>query len=173
MLSINSFLPHLKLYGLIASTLRNESLTTPPNELSQLHLNLLIESTFLQMYATLEEALILECNNALVPKKASISRFEKALAERGYLTDSKPWLLLIEVSKIRNCILHGNGLVTADQYGELTKAAILGLNTHAQTSLIEVKTQLFTSFSKVTLNESFLTFYFDLIRNFINAQKVL
>ncbi|VEB32286.1 Uncharacterised protein [Legionella sainthelensi] len=49
-------------------------------------LDILIESTFLQIYAELEEALCLECEKQLIKKKASISRFETALTEQGYLT---------------------------------------------------------------------------------------
>ncbi|QLZ68140.1 hypothetical protein FOLKNPGA_00918 [Legionella sp. PC1000] len=133
----------------------------------------LVESTFLQIYAKLEEALYYECDPLLIKKKASISRFEPVLSELGYLVDNTHWNMLVNISKIRNCLLHGNGKLDSDRYGVDTKETINALNLNANTLLIEVipLKDHKEGISKIKLNEPFLRYCFIEIKNFIHSQK--
>ena len=82
---------------------------------------ILIESTFFQIYATLEEVLYGECNQQIIKKNASIIRFEPALKEQGFNLNNEAWDKLVEIAKIRNCLIHGNGRIDQDKYGEDTE----------------------------------------------------
>ncbi|WP_298622329.1 hypothetical protein [uncultured Legionella sp.] len=134
--------------------------------------NLLIDTTFLQIYAKLEELLYHECEHQLIKKKASISRFETPLLELGYRLNNEHWVALINMSKIRNCLLHGNGRLDLDQYGQDTKETIHTINSDACTDLIEIiKFNPHHSDSyKIRLNYQFILYCLEKIKNFIDAQ---
>lgn len=100
-------------------------------------IDILTESTFLQIYTKLEAALYNECDTYSIMKKASISRFESALSEQGYSINNEDWQKLLGISKVRNCLLHGNGRLDADRYGLDTKDTITILNADAHKVLIE------------------------------------
>lgn len=177
----------LKLYELVAASIQKERAALESkkniNELTidEMHalefykqsLQTLVESTFLQIYAKLEEALYYECAPLLIKKNASISRFEPILSEQGCTIDSKHWKMLVNISKIRNCLLHGNGRLDPDRYGVDTKETIHSLNLDANIPVIEIihlkdhKEEI----SKMKLNEAFLHYCFTKIEDFIQSQK--
>ncbi|PWY54005.1 hypothetical protein DGG96_19385 [Legionella qingyii] len=186
-LKIINFEYQLQTYELIKSSIQkdishlelkknNQQLTrteTDTLEFYKQSLKILIESTFLQIYSQLEEALYHECSNQLIKKNASISRFEMALKALGYTIDSDYWNALLNISKIRNCLLHGNGRLDSDRYGIDTKETISALNSDANTALIE-QTNLKNheeGVFRIKLNEQFLHYCFVKIKNFINSQK--
>lgn len=133
----------------------------------------MIESTFLQIYAELEETLYHECEKQLIKKNASISRFETALNEQGYSIDSEPWKGLLNISKIRNCLLHANGRIDIDKYGVDTKETINAINSDANTLLIEILNLKGhrEGTAKIKIKEYFLHYCFIKIQNFIYSQK--
>ncbi|AWN73522.1 hypothetical protein LEAN103870_14960 [Legionella anisa] len=177
----------LKLYKLMTASIQQEiahleskkkinELTmdeTHALEFYEQSIQTLVESTFLQIYAKLEEALYYECTQLLIKKNASISRFELALSELGYIIDNTHWNMLVNISKIRNCLLHGNGRLDSDRYGVDTKETINALNSDANTLLIEVipLKDHKEGISKIKLNEPFLRYCFIEIKDFIHSQK--
>ncbi len=144
-LQINHFEHQLKTYeSMTASLQKNIAHLEPKKNINELtteeahtlefykqSLEILIESTFLQMYAKLEEGLYQECATQFIKKNASISRFESALSEQGYTIDGEYWSSLLNMSKIRNCLLHGNGRLDSDRYGMDTKETIKFINSDA------------------------------------------
>jgi hypothetical protein len=186
-LKIINFEYQLKTYEVIAASIQKDislleskrninELTineTHSLELYQQNLNILIESTFLQIYSKLEECLYHECVPQLIKKKASISRFEMALNEQGYTVDNEHWKILLNISKIRNCLLHGNGRLDSDQYGIDNKETITSLKCDANTSLIELihLNEHKEESSKIKINPTFLHYCFIKIKNFIDSQK--
>ncbi|RUR04270.1 hypothetical protein [Legionella sp. km772] len=66
----------------------------------------LITSIFLQIYGQLEDDLYRECEAHFIKKNASIIRFEPALKAQGYGIDNDAWQKLIQIAKIRNCLIH-------------------------------------------------------------------
>lgn len=162
LLKTTNFEYQLKIYQLLASAFEKDG--------AQLEENILVESTFLQIYATLEEALYYECEQQVIKKKASISRFETALNEQGYKLDNEHWQTLINISKIRNCLLHGNGRLDIDQYGADTKDTLNALNSAANTTLIEIiNTQ--TGTTKIKIKPQFIHYCFMSIKSFIDVQQ--
>ena len=127
---------------------------------------ILIESTFFQIYATLEEVLYGECKQQIIKKNASIIRFEPALKEQGFNLNNEAWDKLVEIAKIRNCLIHGNGRIDQDKYGEDTKATITSLNRNAKTQLVEFidsKTLIEGSFK---IKAEFLVYFVNQIKIF-------
>jgi hypothetical protein len=136
------------------------------------YLDLLIESTFLQIYAALEATLYSECKERSIKKKASLSRFEQALQEQGIHVDNEHWTTLLSIGNVRNCLLHGNGKIDSDQYGQDTTDTINLLNTQANLSLIEINSAPFSSTSStIKLQPSFLPYFCDTIKKFITMQQ--
>ncbi|MCW8469713.1 hypothetical protein OQJ19_03450 [Fluoribacter gormanii] len=186
-LKIINFEYQLKTYELIKSSiqkdishleLKKNSYELTPDEITTLEcykqsLKILIESTFLQIYSQLEEVLYSECGEQLVKKNASISRFETPLGALGYPIASNCWNALLNISKIRNCLLHGNGRLDSDRYGIDTKETISSLNSDANTALIELihLKDHEKGVSRVKLNEQFLHYCFIKIKNFIGSQE--
>jgi hypothetical protein len=176
-LKITNFEPHLKLYALVAVIIQKENSEleldqSNQQELSKHRLGLLVESTFLQIYAELEASLYYECKEQLIKKKASLSRFESALKEQGFTIDNEYWHTLLSISKIRNCLLHGNGRLDSDQYGQDTKDTINQLNSDASTSLIVLINNLnpHKESSEMKIQPSFLSYCYVTINHFLNAQ---
>lgn len=134
---------------------------------------ILLESTFLQMYAELEASLYQECEPKLIKKNASLSRFETALNEQGYHLDNAHWQAMLNISKIRNCLLHGNGRIDNDRYGVDTKDTIHALNVDANTNLIELinVNAHGEGSAKITIKAPFLHYCLIKIQQFIDAQK--
>ena len=186
-LKIFSFEYQLKIYDLVAQSIQKDisHLESKKNiniinmdetrnlEFYKQSLDILIESTFLQIYAELEETLYHECKKQLIKKNASISRFETALNEQGYCIDSEPWKALLNISKIRNCLLHANGRIDIDRYGADTKDTINVLNSDADTLLIEILNLKGhrEGTAKIKIKEYFLRYCFIKIQNFIYSQK--
>jgi len=178
-LKANIFEYQLNLYELVATSihkeikyLESEELTA--DEMSSLEfykqsLHTLVKVTFLQIYAQLEDSLYYECKYHVIKKNASIIRFETALREQGYNIDNKYWKNLLHISKIRNCLLHGNGRIDNDKYGVDTQTTINSLNSAASTSLIDVIDLKETS--KIKLNPSFLHYCLNTITHFIEDSK--
>lgn len=188
-LTIDSFEYQLKTYELVSTSIQNDiahlesskainKLTSDEANLLKLYQqnwDILIESTFLQLYAKLEEALYHECARQLIKKKASISRFETPLSEQGYSLSNEHWKVLINISKIRNCLLHGNGRIDSDQYGLDTKETMNRINLDANTALIEI-IDLSThreNTSKIKIKAPFLQYCVEKIKDFIEDQKTL
>ncbi|EHL31025.1 hypothetical protein [Legionella drancourtii] len=177
----------LKIYDLVATSIQTTSAhleskkninELTPDETHDLvsykqSLDILIESTFLQIYATLEESLYHECEQKLIKKNASITRFETALKELGYRIDNKHWQTILNISKIRNCLLHGNGRLDNDRYGIDTKDTIQSLNADANTLLIEIinLNGHGEGTAKIKIKEQFLHYCFIKIQKFIDSQK--
>lgn len=151
-----NFEDQLKLFNVIKASIKPE------------HVSILIESTFLQMYAQLEGSLYQECEKHVIKKNASIARFENALNELGYVTNTQHWEYLIHLSKIRNCLLHGNGRLDNDKYGEDTRNTIHCINLDANEILIEI-VHLPGQLTKIKLLENFPNYCFTKIYNFIHA----
>ena len=129
---------------------------------------ILIESTFFQIYATLEESLYGECKPQLIKKNASILRFEPALKEQGFNLNNEVWDKLLAIAKVRNCLIHGNGRIDKDKYGEDTKATITTLNTDAKIELVEIiiSDSLAEKSSKVKIKVEFLHYFVNQIKMF-------
>lgn len=186
-LKIYNFEYQLKIYDLVTQSIQKDiSHLESKKNITQLNidetrnlafykqsLDILIESIFLQIYAELEEALYHECEKQLIKKNASISRFETALNEQGYSIDSELWKTLLNISKIRNCLLHANGRLDIDRYGVDTKETITAINSDANTLLIEVVNLKGhrEGTAKIKLKEYFLQYCFIKIQNFIYSQK--
>ncbi len=136
----------------------------------QANKQILIDSFFLQMYSQLEEALYFECERQIVKKNASILRFEEALKKQGYQLNNELWLKLLEVAKIRNCLLHGNGRLDNDKYGEDTRTSISNLNLDANEELIEL-VQLKEECFKIKINRTLLVYFFNKIKEFYLIQS--
>lgn len=178
-LTIFNFEYQLKIYDLVAQSIKKDiSHLESKDETHNLSfykqsLDILIESTFLQMYSQLEETLYHECEKLLIKKNASISRFETALSKQGYSIDSEPWKALLNISKIRNCLLHANGRIDIDRYGVDTKETINNLNSNANTLLIEILNLKGhkEGTAKIKIKECFLHYCFTKIQNFIYSQK--
>lgn len=184
---IINFKYQLKIYDLVATSIQtniahleskkniNELTPDETHDLASYKqsLDILIESTFLQIYAMLEESLYHECEQKLIKKNASIARFETALKERGYRIDNKHWQTILNISKIRNCLLHGNGKLDSDRYGVDTKDTIHALNAEANTRLIEIinLNGHGEETAKIKIKEQFLHYCFIKIQNFIDSQK--
>lgn len=170
-LHLINFEHYLKLYELVSNSIQQELSKQEPSAQKPYNqgLKTLIETTFLQMYALLEESLYLECKQHVLKKNASIVRFEPALKAQGFNTENDSWTALLHVSKIRNCLLHGNGRLDNDRYGEDTRNTIFYLNEVAKKLLIKI-TELEET-SKLRLHENLLYYYPILIKNFIDAQK--
>ena len=99
-------------------------------------------------------------------KNASIIRFEPALKEQGFNLNNEAWDKLVEIAKIRNCLIHGNGRIDQDKYGEDTKATITSLNRNAKTQLVEFidsKTLIEGSFK---IKAEFLVYFVNQIKIF-------
>lgn len=188
-LTIDNFEYQLKTYELVSTSIQNDIAHIESNKainkltsdeanllkLYQQNWDILIESTFLQLYAKLEEALYHECAHQLIKKKASISRFETPLSEQGYSLSNEHWKVLINISKIRNCLLHGNGRIDSDQYGLDTKETMNRINFDANTALIEI-IDLSThreNTSKIKIKAPFLKYCVEKIKDFIEDQKTL
>lgn len=152
-LNITNFEPLLKIYGELASNLDSF---------------ILIETIFLQIYAKLEEALYLESEQHPIKKNASITRFELALIEQGYDINNEHWRALVSFSKIRNCLLHGNGRIDADRYGMDTAETINLLNAEANATLIQIIPV--NSHSKIKLDSELLNYCLLKIKGFIECQ---
>jgi hypothetical protein len=129
----------------------------------------LVETTFLQIYATLEESLYDQCKQYVIKKNASIIRFASALTDQGYNLENEYWSELVNLSKIRNCLLHGNGRLDNDKYGIDTRTIITRLNSAAKKTLIEIMDLQETS--KLQLNLSVLDYFATTIKLFISTQK--
>lgn len=186
-LTIFNFEYQLKIYNLVSESIKKDiSHLESKNNINKLDmdeirnlafykqsLDILIESTFLQIYAELEESLYHECEKQLIKKNASISRFETALNEQGYCIDSEHWKTLLNISKIRNCLLHANGRIDIDRYGIDTKETIKTLNGDANTILIEIVNlkDHKEDTAKIKIKESFLEYCVIKIQGFINPQK--
>ncbi|MCL9683953.1 hypothetical protein [Legionella maioricensis] len=186
-LKIKNFEYQLKTYNQVASSIqkdvshleskKNINILTADEardlEFYTRSLAILIESTFLQLYAELEEALYDECEKQSIKKNASISRFETALQKQGNNIDNEHWNTLLHISKIRNCLLHGNGRLDGDRYGMDTTDTINSLNSDASTALIEIINLQGhrEGISKIKLNEKFLNYCFIKIKNFIGSQE--
>lgn len=186
-LTIFNFEYLLKIYALVAQSIQKDiSHFESKKNINKLNmdesrnlafykqsLDILIESTFLQIYAELEKALYHECEKQLIKKNASISRFETALNEQGYLIDSEHWKTLLNISKIRNCLLHANGRIDIDRYGIDTTETIKTLNSDANTTLIEILNLKGhrEGTAKIKIKELFLDYCVIKINNFINSQK--
>ncbi|KTD66938.1 hypothetical protein Lste_3144 [Legionella steelei] len=186
-LTIFNFEYQLKIYDLVSESIKKDiSHLESKNNINKLDmdeirnlafykqsLDILIESTFLQIYAELEESLYHQCEKQLIKKNASISRFETALNEQGYCIDSEHWKALLNISKIRNCLLHANGRIDIDRYGIDTKETIKTLNGDASTILIEIVNLKGhkEDTAKIKIKESFLEYCVIKIQSFINPQK--
>lgn len=131
--------------------------------------NILVDSIFLYMYSQLEHFLYQECQTQLVKKKANLSRFEEPLNQLGFSLDNKPWQTLLHSSKIRNCLLHGNGRIDDDQYGKDTLATINILNEQAKSELIGLKKK--TNNTTLAINKEFLFYFMGQIKDFIALQN--
>lgn len=157
----------LNLYELNAEIIQKElcslesKTTRIPEDIKRLAfyeqaLEMLVESTFLQLYSRLEQVLYEACERKFIKKNASIGRFETALIEQGYNLDNEPWKALVNSSKIRNCLLHGNGRLDKDRYGVDTRQIIDALN--SDTLLIETipLESLGDGSAKIKIKEQFL-----------------
>lgn len=186
-LSKTIFESHLKIYELVGIEIQNDishleskksikALTAKEMNLLKLYLhnsNILIASTFLQIYGSLEEVLYHECTHQLIKKKASLSRFEGPLEKQGYSLNNEQWRALLNISKIRNCLLHGNGRLDSDQYGIDTKETINEINSDANAQLIEIAElcRPVKDTLKIKLNAPFLQYCVEKIKQFIDVQK--
>jgi hypothetical protein len=120
----------------------------------------------LHIYSELEDILYSECQNEPIKKNASISRFESALFKQGYNTSDDNWQSLLNISKIRNFLLHGNGRLDFDKYGIDTRAVINILNSHANKVLVEVINLKGTS--SISIREEFLNYCLVKIQQALN-----
>lgn len=186
-LKIANFEYQLKLFDLITTSVKRDIFqleskqnrdTFTSDEMQSLalykqSLSILTESTFFQLYAQLEESLYQECEKQCIKKNASISRFESALNEQGYNTNSEQWTMLIHLAKIRNCLLHGNGRLDSDRYGEDTRNTINYINLDANETHIEIVnlTGHREETAKIKLLESFPRYCFIKIQEFIDSQS--
>ncbi len=85
--------------------------------------NILIQSSFLQLYA--EETLYHEsCKENINKHLSNITRFKEALAKMDYDTSGYYWKMLENISKIRNCLLHSNGRLDIGRNRSETESAI-------------------------------------------------
>ncbi|OJX91012.1 MAG: hypothetical protein BGO90_05400 [Legionella sp. 40-6] len=139
-------------------------------------LNILIESTFLQLYAELEETLYHECLKNEIQSGSGIKRFERALSNQNYDTSQKNllWVNLIFFSKVRNCLLHANGRLDIDKYPDEVRLAIKELNQNVSSEIIKIRHLKGhkEGTDKLNLTEDVL-FVFGLIcRNFIFSQNI-
>ena len=168
----------LKLYELSAHFIKAELLsletktTLTPDEINSLAFytqaqDRLIESTFLQWYSELEAWLYWSCKNQVIKKNACISRFEKALIEEGFNLDNEAWQALVHSSKIRNCLLHGNGRLDNDRYGLDTRKTIEALNSN--TLLIE--TIPLEDGAKIKIKEPLLEYYIMKTKQFLSMPE--
>lgn len=130
----------------------------------------LVTSTFFLMYGMLEDALYLECDGYNIKKNASILRFETALKDQGYDVTNQWWNTLLDLAKIRNCLLHGNGRLDTDRYGIETKNVINALNCHSSALLIEVIDVQGTT--RIKLNNALLRYFYNAVVQFINVQNI-
>lgn len=174
-LKIINFEYLLKNYELLKTSIKKNLSpveSTLIGEVTSQNLTMLVESTFLQLYATLEEFLYYECEQQFIKKNASLLRFEAPLNEQGYVIHAKDWGVLLNLSKIRNCLLHGNGRLDADKYGVDTQQAINALNQDANSPLIELihLTGYRAGTAKIKLNENFLYYCVIKIKSFIDSQ---
>jgi hypothetical protein len=161
----------LKIYESLATSMQtNTALLATKQNIHDLNLDILIASTFLQMYAQLEESLYCECAPQLIKKNASISRFATALTELGYCIDNAHWHTLVNFSKIRNCLLHGNGRLDNDRYGVDTTETIHALNHAANAELIAIIHSAEGS-AQLKIKEKCLYYYLSTLKNFLAAQK--
>lgn len=160
-LKLNHFNSLLKMYEQVNTVyLDNNSESTA----------ILIESTFLQLYSQLEEALYFECEQHFIKKNASIIRFETALQEQGYNTNNEFWDRLLELAKIRNCLIHGNGRIDNDKYGEDTRNTINSLNADAKNQLVEIIENAQNTSSKIKIKPELLTYFVNTIKEFCSFQ---
>jgi len=160
-LKLNHFNSLLKMYEQVnAVYLDNNSENT----------GILIESTFLQLCSQLEEALYYECEQHFIKKNASIIRFEAALQEQGYNTNNKFWDRVLKLAKIRNCLIHGNGRIDNDKYGEDTVNTINSLNADAKTQLVEIIENAHNASSKIKIKPELLTYFVNTIQEFCSFQ---
>ncbi len=105
-------------------------------------LDILIESTFLQLYAELEETLFHECSKEDIHHNSSIERFKQALKIQNYdiSKNNNFWTNLNHFSKIRNCLLHCNGrLDIAGKYSGEVKKAIDAINQNISSEIIKIQ----------------------------------
>lgn len=134
--------------------------------------DILIQSTFLQLYAMLEETLYHESCKETIGKLSSITRFKEALAKQGYDTSGYFWNLLEQISQIRNCLLHSNGRLDIDRNRIKTEKAIKELNISENEQVIKniVIKQHKTGTINVLIQESFLDYFSFIIKSFINSK---
>lgn len=135
--------------------------------------NILIQSTFLQLYSELEETLYHESGKETIGQSSSIRRFEKALTKQGYDTSGNSWTVLVNIAKIRNCLLHSNGRLDIDRCRKDTESAIEIINNsagHKVLEIIKLKGHKLGT-DKIILLESFLEYYSFIIKRFINLQS--
>ena len=134
--------------------------------------NILIQSTFLQLYALLEETLYHESCKKTIKNLSGIKRFKEALAKQGYDTSGNFWKRLEEISKIRKCLLHSNGRLDIDRYRSETESAIEMLNNSANEQVIktiDLKHHK-PGTTIILIQESFLDYSSFIIKSFINSQ---
>jgi hypothetical protein len=168
-LTLVNFEYQLKLFDSNATSVKKDNATLTGDQM--LRLSILTESTFLQMYAQLEAFLYQECEKQCIKKNASISRFESTLNEQGYNTNNEQWNMLIHLSKIRNCLLHGNGRLDTDRYGEDTRNTINCINSNETHIGILNLTGPREGTAKIKLLESFPGYCFVKIKEFIKSQS--
>lgn len=134
--------------------------------------NILIQSSFLQLYAVLEETLYHESCKENINNSSSITRFKEALAKQNYDTSGYYWTMLVEISKIRNCLLHSNGRLDIDRQRIVTESAIALLNNSADKQVIKTIDLIHhkPSTTKILIQESFLDYSTFIIKSFINSK---
>lgn len=139
-------------------------------------LDILIESTFLQLYAELEETLYHECQKEDIDGGSGIKRFGKALAKQHYDTSVQNpyWLNLTRTSLIRNCLLHANGRLDLAKNAAHLKSTIRELNqsVSSEVILIQPLEGHRTGTEKLKLSEDFLFIFGLTCRSFIFSQKI-
>ena len=112
----------------------------------------------------------MECEQHFIKKNASIIRFETALQKQGYNTNNEFWDRLLELAKIRNCLIHGNGRIDNDKYGEDTRNTINSLNADAKNQLVKIIENAQNSSSKIKIKPELLTYFVNTIKEFYTFQ---
>lgn len=139
-------------------------------------LDILIESTFLQLYAELEETLYHECQKEDIDGGSGIKRFEKALIKQHYDTSTQNpyWINLTRASLIRNCLLHANGRLDLAKKAAHLKSTIRELNqsVSSEVILIQPLEGHRAGTEKLKLSEDFLFIFGLTCRCFIFSQEI-
>jgi hypothetical protein len=120
----------------------------------------LLNAAFLQMYAEIEEQLYHSCEKTMITNENSIIRFKAGVIKLGYdLSCNAQWEILLNSSKIRNCLLHANGRLDISSDRDNILKAIQSINKKQNECLKIISINKNLKTKKLIITDEFLMLF--------------